>query len=199
MGIFKELRNECLIRELQRELNTDVLLFGFDGMVYFGNLQKIDDCRIALLTAAIEAESDVEILSPGGELVNVRFLHVDLWQIIAKATGVKTDPFENGESLSAAQLPQSSKRVETTTERQESHELIQTLKRMVGDEVVITTLGGFLFQGVLGDVDDELAFISVEEILGPATSSGISSDEVSTAVINLEAITSVSTAECSCS
>lgn len=197
MGIFKELRNECLIRELQRELNTDVLLFGFDGMVYFGNLQKIEDCRVALLTAAIEAESDVEILSPGGELVNVRFLHVDLWQIIAKATGVKTDPFENGPGLVAAQT-ESPQRTETIG-RQESCELIQTLRRMIGDEVVITTLGGFLFEGVLGDVDDELAFISVEEILGPATSSGISSDEVSTAVINLEAITSVSTAGCSCS
>jgi hypothetical protein len=63
---------------------------------------------------------------------------------------------------------------------------------VIGDEVVITTLGGFIFEGTLGNVDDELAFISVDEIFGPATSSGISDDVVSTAVINLEAITSVS-------
>lgn len=187
MAIFKEIRNECLIRELERELNTDVLLFGFDGIVYFGNLQKIDDCRVAVLTPAIEAESNVQILSPGGEVVEVRFLHVDLWQIVAKATGVKTSPFESGSGESMAKP----KRTEAT-ERQESHELICILRRMIGDEVVITTLGGFLFQGTLGDVDDELAFLSVDEIFGPATSSGISDDVVSTAVVNLEAITSVS-------
>lgn len=201
MAIFKEIRSESLIRELQRELNTDVLLFGFDGMVYFGNLQRIEDCRVAYLSPAIEAESNVEILSPGGELVDVRFLHVDLWQIVAKATGVRTDPFDNGGRVPFQGAPNGSPdpsapievaiRTDTTA-RQESHELICTLKRMIGDDVVITTLGGFLFEGRLGEVDDELAFLSIEEILGPATSSGISSDDVTNAVVNLEAITSVS-------
>lgn len=190
MSIFKDLRNECLIRDLQRELNTDVLLFGYDGMVYFGNLQRVEDCRVALLTAAIEAGSDVEILPPGGELVNVRFLHVDLWQIIAKASGVKANPLVP-EPIAAVEK----NRLETT-DRQECRELIRTLRRMIGDQVVITTLGGCVFEGVLGDVDDELAFMSVEEILVPANASVISSSEVSTAVISLAAITSVSTVIC---
>jgi small nuclear ribonucleoprotein (snRNP)-like protein len=190
MSIFRELRNECLIRELEHELNTDVLLFGFDGIVYFGNLQKIEDCRVAFLSPAIEAESNVEILSPGGEVVDVRFLQLDLWQIVAKATGVKTSPFDNGHGLTGDAAGATQRTEES--ERQESHTLICVLKRMIGDEVVITTLGGFVFQGTLGNVDDELAFISVDEIFGPATSSGISDDVVSTAVINLEAITSVS-------
>ncbi|MBP2659489.1 MAG: hypothetical protein H6Q69_2521 [Firmicutes bacterium] len=195
MSIFRELRNECLIKELEHELNTDVLLFGFDGIVYFGNLQKIDDCRVAFLSPAIEADSNVEILSPGGEVVDVRFLNLDLWQIVAKATGVKTSPFVTTTTTATAQT-EATQRTEAS-ERQESRELICLLKRMIGDLVVITTLGGFVFQGTLGNVDDELAFISVDEIFGPATSSGISDDVVSTAVINLEAITSVSrSAEC---
>ncbi|MCM0757154.1 hypothetical protein M7775_01035 [Sporomusa sphaeroides DSM 2875] len=188
MSIFRELRNECLIRELQRELNTDVLLFGFDGIVYFGNLQKIDDCRVAFLTPAIEAESNAEILSPGGEVVDAKFIHVDLWQIVAKATGVRTNPFSNDYCPGADGVSQRTE----TNERQESRELICILRRMIGDNVVITTLGGFIFQGTLGNVDDELAFISVDEIFGPATSSGISDDTVSTAVINLTAIASAS-------
>ena len=198
MGIFKELRNECLIRELEHELNTDVLLFGFDGIVYFGNLQKVEDCRVAFLSPAIEADSNVEILSPGGEVVDVRFLNLDLWQIVAKATGVKTSPFDNGPGLvTTAAVPTEATQRTEASERQESRELICLLRRMIGDLVVITTLGGFIFQGTLGNVDDELAFISVDEIFGPATSSGISDDVVSTAVINLEAITSVSrSAEC---
>ena len=193
MGIFKEIRNESLIRELQRELNTDVLLFGFDGMVYLGNLQRVENCRIAILTPAMVAASDVEILSPGGELKNVTFLHLDLWQIVAKATGVKSNPLEAIAGLAAEEAPlaPSAKRTEAT-ERQESHELIRTLKRMIGDNVVITTLGGFMFEGTLGDVDDELAFMTISDIYGPATSSSISDADVSTAVINLEALTSVS-------
>lgn len=193
MGIFTELRNECLIRELQRELNTDVLLFGFDGMVFFGRLQRIDDCRIAILTPP-EHASNVEIQTPSGENVEVRFAHVDLWQVVAKATGVKTNPFEGEKGLPGKTA--ASERTDTT-ERQESHDLICILRRMIGDLVVITTLGGFLFTGTLGDVDDELAFISVDDIFIPGTSSPISDSDVSTAIINLEAITSVSrSAEC---
>lgn len=199
MSIFRELRNECLIRELERELNTDVLLFGFDGMTYFGNLQKVEDCRIAFLSPAIEAQSNVEILSPGGEVVEVRFLHVDLWQIVAKATGIRTNPFTSSEDCDSTHSMRTevSPQITETSERQESHELICILRRMIGDNVVVTTLGGFVFEGILGNVDDELAFISVNEIFGPGNSSGISDDTVSTAVVNLEALTSVSrSAEC---
>lgn len=194
MGIFTEIRNEHLIRELQRELNTDVLLFGFDGVTYFGNLQKIEDCRIAYLTPAIEGGSNVEIQSPSGEDIDVKFAHVDLWLVVAKATGVKSDPFSSDDGGPGGNGPNGGapgQRSEAS-ERQESRDLICLLRRMIGDEVVITTLGGFLFRGTLGEVDDELAFLSVDDIFLPGTSSEISSDEVSTVVINLEAVTSVS-------
>jgi len=233
MGIFLELRNECLIRELKRELNTDVLLFGFDGFTYFGRLQAIDDCRIALLTPAITADStDVEILSPGGDVRFVEFARIDLWQIVAKGTGIVEDPIAGGScsSSSSSSSSRSSSNsntnnntnsntntnnnsntnsggntgggkgnkggrtltVDESTERQESHELIRFLCRMVGDCVAITTLGGFLFTGVLGNVEDELAILSVDDIFVPGTSSPISADDVRTVVVNLEAITSVS-------
>ena len=194
MGISTEIRNEHLIRERQRELNTDVLLFGFDGVTYFGNLQKIEDCRIAYLTPAIEGGSNVEIQSPSGEDIDVKFAHVDLWLVVAKATGVKSDPFSSDDGGPGGNGPNGGapgQRSEAS-ERQESRDLICLLRRMIGDEVVITTLGGFLFRGTLGEVDDELAFLSVDDIFLPGTSSEISSDEVSTVVINLEAVTSVS-------
>ncbi len=237
MGIFCEIRNEALICELQRELNTDVLLFGFDGFTYFGNLQAIEDCRIAILTRAKEAcRTDVEILTPGGEIVEVSFLRVDLWQIVAKGTGVVTDPIDNectgrsggsgrsGKSggsggggggggggsnksssskksgsrlnLGAAAVPTPPVLSATTDEagRQESHHLIRQLKRMTGDCVVVTTLGGFLFEGVLGQVCDELAILAVEDVFLPGTSRGISDRALGTVVVNLEALTSVASA-----
>jgi len=194
MGFFSEIRNEALIRELQCELNTDVLLFGADGFIYFGNLQGIDDCRIALLSPAIKAETrDVQILSPGGELVRVDFLRVDLWPIVAKGTAIVHDPIAHSKDDGpAAATPQR----DETEERQESHLLIRQLCRMIGDNVVITTLGGFLFEGTLGDISDELAILKVEDIFGPATSSAISDEDVRSVVVNLEALTSVSSATC---
>ncbi|MDU2066906.1 MAG: hypothetical protein E6713_18990, partial [Sporomusaceae bacterium] len=97
MSFYEEIANRALIRELEREINTDVLLFGVDGFVYFGNLQGIDNCRIGLLVPAIAAEtSDVEILTPGGELRTVAFLRVDLWTLIAKGTGIVSDPIDCG-------------------------------------------------------------------------------------------------------
>lgn len=196
MSIFSDIRNECLIKELECEINTDVLLFGFDGFVYFGNIQGIEDCRIALLSPAIKAETrDVEILSPGGEVRRVDFLRVDLWQIVAKGTAIAHDPIVyskgHGPNLGIGEEKRT-----VSEERQESHHLIRQLCRMIGDNVVITTLGGFLFEGTLGDVDDELAILKVDDIFGPATSSSISGEDVRTVVVNLEALTSVSSTRC---
>ena len=192
MSFFSEIRNEALIRELDNELNTDVLLFGVDGFIYFGNLQGIDDCRIALLSPAIKATTrDVQILSPGGELVRVDFLRVDLWTIVAKGTAIAHDPIACNKPSNAV-TPQR----EIADERQESHQLIRQLCRMIGDEVVITTLGGFLFEGTLGAIDDELAILKVDDIFGPASSSAISDEDVRSVVVNLEALTSVSNSTC---
>lgn len=194
MGFFSEIRNNALIRELQRELNTDVLLFGVDGFIYFGNLQGIDDCRIALLSPAINAETNaVEILTPGGELQRVNFLRIDLWTIVAKGTGIVNDPIT---PLTLATTEAKRDQPTEIDERQESHQLIRLLCRMIGDNVAITTLGGFLFAGTLGDINDELAILAVEDILGPATSSSISDDDIRSVVVNLEALTSVSAINC---
>lgn len=192
MSFFSEIRNEALIRQLDCELNTDVLLFGVDGFIYFGNLQGIDDCRIALLSPAIKSETrDVQILSPGGELVRVDFLRVDLWTIVARGSAIVHDPIAHSKDSG----PSTSQREEMEG-RQESHHLIRQLCRMIGDNVVITTLGGFLFEGTLGAIDNELAILKVDDIFGPATSSAISDEDVRSVVVNLEALTSVSSATC---
>jgi small nuclear ribonucleoprotein (snRNP)-like protein len=197
MSFYAEIRNEHLIRELQRETNTDVLLFGVDGFTYFGNMQSIDDCRIAVLTPAREAStSDVEILTPGGELRAVTFLRVDLWTIVGKGTSIVSDPIacsgSQGSSSQQSSSSQQGQRIEDLTDRQESHHLIHQLKRMIGDNVAITTLGGFLFEGILSEVDDELATMVVDDVFGPGTSSSISDSQVRSVVVNLEALTSVS-------
>jgi small nuclear ribonucleoprotein (snRNP)-like protein len=197
MGLFTEIRNPALIRELTRELNTDIVLFGFDGFAFFGNLQAVEDCRIAILSPAIEADSnDVEILTPGGEVLHVDFTRVDLWNIVAKGTAIVSDPIErlNCHNESGARTSDTSARnaFEEGTERQESHHLIRVLCRMVGDSVVITTLGGFSIEGTLIAIDDELAILSNTDIFVPGSSTSISDRKIRSAVVNLEALTSVS-------
>lgn len=190
MGVFHEIRNPALIRELERELNSDVVLFGVDGFTFFGNLQAIEDCRIAILTPAIEAKTpDVEILTPGGAVREVAFLRVDLWTIVAKGTGIVRDPFLNSAHSS------DTTRVDIQ-ERQQSRELVCRLERMIGDIVALTTLGGFLFQGILGAVDDCLAILTVEKIFVPGSEDAICDREIRSVVVNLEALTSISTIVC---
>ena len=190
MAIFAELRNECLIRELSRELNTDIVLFSFDGNAYFGNLQAIEECRLAILAPAIKAESSsVEILTAGGEVLHVDFARVDLWPLVGKGTAIVSDPFDSPHHAPTLQTAPAT----PAAERQESHCLIHILRREIGNRVFIGTLGGFVFEGTLGAVDDELAILTVAEIFVPGTSSSISDTKLRAAVVNLEAITSVST------
>ena len=154
MSFFSEIRNDCLVRELQNETNTDVLLFGADGFIYFGNLQGIEDCRIALLSPAIKSETrDVQILSPGGELRRGDFLRVDLWVIVAKGTAIVNDPIACSDGPASGGPGGPGGPRDESEERQESHLLIRQLCRMVGDNVIVTTLGGFLFEGTLGAVE----------------------------------------------
>ena len=142
-----EIFNEALIRELQGETGDDVLLFAFDGFIYFGNLQRIDDCRCALLCPAITSETGcVAILTPCLEIRLVDFVWVDLCTIVGKGISIVNDPiaYNNG----PAPAPANPQRDETD-DQQESHLLIRQLCRMVGDDVVIKTRGGFLFEGTL--------------------------------------------------
>lgn len=187
-SIFTELRNLSLVRELERELNTDVVLFGFDGFAFFGNLQAIEDCRLAILSPAKEAKcNNVEILTPGGEVLHVDFTRVDLWNIVAKGTAIVRDPFENKHNH------EESTRIESEdAERTESRHLVRVLCRMIGDSVVLTTLGGFSIEGTLIAIDDCLAILTNTDIFVPGSSTAISDRRIRSAVVNLEALTSVS-------
>jgi hypothetical protein len=189
MGIFAEIRNERLIRELQRELNTDVVLFGVDGFAYFGNLQAIEDCRIAVLAPAINARTDfVQILGPSEIVLEQAFSRVDLWSVVGKATAISTDPFQE-EGKQDPKTTCDTNRAETL-DRQESHLLIRKLCCSIGNEVAITTLGGFWFEGILSTVEDELAILTAETIVIPGRSTDLTG--IRSVVVNLEAITSVS-------
>ncbi len=132
----------------------------------------------------------MEILTPGGEILHVDFTRVDLWNIVAKGTAIVDDPFENL-NTEASRIDS-----EEATERTESRHLVKVLCRMVGDGVVITTLGGFAIEGTLIAIDDCLAIISNSQIFAQGSSDPISDSRIRSAVVNLEALTSVSGDRC---
>lgn len=194
MSLYCKIRNECLINELRHELNSDVLLLGADGFAYFGHLQSIEDCRLAILTPAIcSTTSDVEIVTPGGCLVTVDFIRVDLWSIVAKGTGVVNDPVYSGPS-SCCCCREEEVEIDASAERQDREYdcLTRQVKRLIGDNVALTTVGGFLFEGILSDVCNNLAILTVDEIFIPGCSGFISDRDIRSVIVNLEAISSVS-------
>lgn len=183
MGCFwSNFRNEDLVKELQRELNSDIVLFGINGFVYFGNLQAIHDCRIAILSPAVLSDSTaVEILTPGGAKTTTSFLRVDLWTIAAKGIGIVDDPL-------TSHCRETS---DPDVVRGEAEGLLCLMKRMVGDSISVTTLGGFTFNGILSSMCDDLAIISVDDIFVPGSYEPITGSTIRSVVINLKTITSV--------
>lgn len=195
MSLYCRIRNESLICELKHELNSDILLLGADGFSYFGRLQSIEDCRLAILTPAIcAATSDVEIITPGGCLVSVDFVRVDLWSIVAKGTGIVGDPvFSNASTPCCCREEEAVPLAPADRQQEREYDcLVRQIKRLIGDNVALTTVGGFLFQGKLSDVCNNLAILTVDEIFIPGCGGYISDHDIRSVVVNLEAISSVS-------
>lgn len=216
MSLYCKIRNDALICELKNELNSDIVLMGADGFVYFGHLQSIEDCRLAILTPAICAKTcDVEIITPGGCMVTVDFVRVDLWSIVGKGLGVVRDPVYqlsscdaicNDENCNDGKACGTSGFCGKCGCREEKSEeepailpgqerdydcLTRQIKRMIGNNIALTTVGGFLFEGILSDVCNNLAIITIDEIFIPGCSGYIDSCNLRSAVVNLEAISSV--------
>lgn len=193
MSFYCRIKNEELICDLKREVNSDILLLGADGFTYFGRLQAIEDCRMAVLTPAITSvTSDVEIITPGGCLVTVNFARIDLWSIIAKGSGIVCDPV-----YSTLSCDDDTPIIREGQDR-EYDCLVRSLKRLIGNNVAITTTGGFLFEGVPSEVCRDLAILTVDEIFIPGCNKFISDRNIRSVVVNLEAITSISGGDTKC-
>lgn len=192
MSFYHKLHNRHLVNELRHELNSDILLLGGDGFSYFGHLQGIEDCRVAILTPAINSvTADVEIITPGGCLITADFVRIDLCSIIAKGTGIVSDPIYSPETCCSREVD-SDFTLENTEEFEREYDfLIKQLRRLIGDKAIITTVGGFLFEGILSEVCHDLAILKINQIYISGSPQYISDSNIRSAVINLEAITSV--------
>ena len=96
MGIFHDICHKCIIDELKNETNTNVVLVTVDGFVYYGNLYRVKDSRLAILTPGTVTAPGVpavRILRPNGAVFNSDFASHDICTVTNKATGLTTSPF----------------------------------------------------------------------------------------------------------
>lgn len=83
-----------LINELQNEIGLEMILYALDGTVYFGLLQRIEDCHIARLTPA-SGQRSVIVIPPNGKAYREDFTFLDLCTLVAKSINQSTSPFED--------------------------------------------------------------------------------------------------------
>jgi small nuclear ribonucleoprotein (snRNP)-like protein len=205
MSILSELRNSCLLREIKSEINKDVFLLGVNGTSYFGSLQNVLRDRFAALTAATTAVSGlVEILTLSEIVQEPTYTLVDLYSIVGIGSNIASDPYvveavdeafteqsedgisrEESEEIVKSEAP-------SISERGEKISLVRLLLKQIGKQVSVTTLGGFLVEGMVIAVEDSLLTMSNTSILAPGMDGSII-ETVGNVAVSLNVLTSVST------
>lgn len=91
MGVCEEICNRRLIRQLENEIGTSLVLYTADGFAFYATLIRVDDHRIARLGPGT-GKSNVIVLTPGGVTEDEEFSQVDLSCVVAKAVNVTCNP-----------------------------------------------------------------------------------------------------------
>jgi len=195
------LTNYAFINELRSEVGRDVVLFGADGIAYFGNLLSVGYDGIAVLgPATLSSTGFVQIRNPGGFIVNQNLTYVDLSFIVAKGASITADPFEIVTDAENTEVNSANKIEKLDLTRFQNNyscnqcelDLIKRLRLQIGDLVTIATLGGFLFAGTLATVNNMVAKLTVDSIFVPGGENNQLSG-INLVIINLNAMTSFST------
>lgn len=192
MRFYEKLYNRHLVNELRNEINTDILLFLADGSTFYGHLQGLDDCRAAIMTpATCSTNCDVELISDGGCILTTDFTRVCLSTLVARGSGISGDPV----SAASAYKRQDSDEAGLEMDRDCGY-LHRQLQRLIGDRTVITTVGGFAFEGILSSVCSDIIILTVDTICLPNCCTEFDSNRVRSVIINMNAITSFGSSNC---
>lgn len=98
MGVFAEICNPELIREIKRDVNENIIFYSIDGFAYYASLQRVLDCRIAVLGPASDQKAVVvrhpdQTWAPqGNSAIQESFTLLDLWTIVAFTSGLDEIP-----------------------------------------------------------------------------------------------------------
>ncbi|MDP4109400.1 MAG: hypothetical protein Q8878_05150 [Bacillota bacterium] len=190
MLINNKLYNFYFINELRKKTDEDVILFGIDGMSYYGRLTDVDCNDSAILRPALLSSTNlVEIQNPAEVAAVENTVKVDLSNIIGFGYNITADPFvlpdENEEDVTTEgnTAPAPDNETENVFSGNECGEKKYRL-------ISYFTLGGFVFAGKILDVRQNAVRLTGEYIFAPG-GDGSTLFSINRIVVNLKASTAV--------
>jgi hypothetical protein len=174
--------------KLKSKVGQSVVLFGVDGMSYFGELTEIQRNNVAVLKPSPLSDSSlVEIQNPAEISAVENWSKVEISSLAGFGFDITGDPFvmpdDDAEDIGiepeGAALPEETARAGCACPSPES------------PVVTISALGGFLFAGTLDNSGRGTAELSIEYIFAPG-GDGSTLFQINKAIVNLNASTSVS-------
>jgi hypothetical protein len=193
--------------ELLQKIGNSVLLFGKDGMSYFGRLEAVTENFIATLTPSPLSDSGlVEILDPAEIAAGENRSAVDVKSIVAFAFDITADPFvmpdDNAEDVEEVPAPPTaagtlanapSKSIRDDANYDLNGSLEDTIESFARqhESITLASIGGFLFAGTVRKMCYHTALLDVEYIFAPG-GDGSTLFSVGKVLVNLPAVTSVS-------
>ena len=92
MSFFDDLCNREWCEELECACGVNIVVFTADGFVFFGLLDRFEDGILTLVPAG--SESEVFVLTPGGEVLVEDLTYIDICAIVALSKNVVKNPFK---------------------------------------------------------------------------------------------------------
>lgn len=189
-----QLNNFYFIQQLQKKTDEDVILFGLDGMSYYGRLKEID-CKdnATLCPAMLSSTNLVEVQNPAEVAAVENSVKVELSNLVGFGYNILADPFvlpdENKEDVTDGNTTAYTENLgEIFIHNNEcccENDNLQKNKL-----ITIFTLGGFIFAGNLLDKQQETARLTGEYIFAPG-GDGSTLFSINRVVVNLNAATAI--------
>lgn len=211
--------NNSFLSKLSRLVGNDVIVFGKDGMSYYGRLKGISrQNRVLLLPALLSSSGLVEIRNPAEVQAVENRSAIDVSNMIGFGFDITADPFvmpnDDAEAVTtetteatvtkflSAQAANEDMLVDLATTEIDGEYAAEgstiddgsmdgALAAKSGELVTISSLGGFLIAGILKNTSKETARLSVSYIFAPG-GDGSTLFAINEAVVNLQAATAVS-------
>lgn len=210
---------QSFLGKLNLLVGNDVILFGKDGMSYYGRLKGISkQNRVLLIPALLSSSGLVEIQNPTEVQAVENRSAIDASNIIGFGFDITADPFvipnddaeavtsetaaataaeslsdqtAHGDMLVDLEAAESNTEYSAETCSLDDGSMNGALGAKSGELVTISSLGGFLIAGILKNVSNETAHLSVSYIFAPG-GDGNTLFSINEAVVNLVAATAVS-------
>lgn len=157
--------NQEFIEEIEELVERNVLVFMLDGSVLFGRITRVCDCVVTIMPAIGinnyygSAFPFIEFRPPNGTLavpLAVSEVEVDACNIAAVIEGpFVLSPLAAVNGIMVRNAPLTA----TSYPERRLHSLVEELKEVEGQNIGVTTLGGWTFSGQLGDVDECIILI----------------------------------------